>query len=68
MYTRKLPVRNDGKIESGTQTHFIENVTKQHIKIKIITYLSLITKASKRYHLNMFCCGVQKCIYIEGHE
>jgi hypothetical protein len=35
-------------------TLLLKSVTKQHVKIKIITYLCLITKAAKRQHLNIY--------------
>jgi hypothetical protein len=52
--TRKLPVNNDAKIERrAPNTFLLKSITKQHIKIKIITYLCLITKAGKRKHVNI---------------
>jgi hypothetical protein len=53
---RKLSVKNDGKILLNN-TYSLKRVTKQHVKIKIITYFCLITKAAKRQHLKRpFCC------------
>jgi hypothetical protein len=46
----------------------MQNVTKQNIKIKIITYLYLIMKAVKRQHASMFCCVVQKYIYMQATD
>jgi hypothetical protein len=49
-------MKNNRKIYSSTYKHiFIE---KQHIKIKIITYLSLITKAVNRQHVLLRCIEV----------
>jgi hypothetical protein len=40
---RKLPVKNDGKSYLKS-TFSLRSVIKQHIEIKILTYLCLITK------------------------
>jgi hypothetical protein len=41
-------VRQEWRENLTWKTFLLKSVTKQHIKIKIITYLYLITKAVKR--------------------